>query len=102
MKELRIAADRGGRNTYAIPFADSVYTRVLTGSAETITVPTDAVFAVFSGTDDFWVNNGGTAAIPSADSDSVLTELNPAVREVEAGDVLSLIGNCTVTVSFYK
>lgn len=101
MKRLRISADEAGRNTFAIPFADSVYTRVLAGAAETITVPTGARFAVFSATDDVWVSNGGTAAVPSGDSDTALTELNPAVREVTAGDVLSLIGTCTVTVSFY-
>jgi len=101
MNKMRIAADEAGRNTYAIPFAESVYTRVLAGAAETITVPAGAHFAVFSATDDVWVSNGGTAAVPAADSDTALTELNPTVRVVEPGDVLSLIGTCTVTVSFY-
>lgn len=102
MKDMSIAGDRAGRNTFAIPFADSVYTRVLAGVAESITVPANAHFAVFSATDDVWVSNGGTAAVPADDSDTVLCELNPAVRVVKPGDVLSLIGTCTVTVSFYS
>jgi len=102
MKKMAIASEQGGLNTFAIPFADSVFTRVLAGSAETITVPDGAVFAVFSATADVWVSNGGTAAVPAADSDVALTELNPATRVVAAGDVLSLIGTCTVTVSFYS
>lgn len=102
MKSMFMRTHQAGSPTFAIPFADSVYTRVLAGAAETITVPASARFAVFSATDDVWVSNGGTAAVPVADSDSALTELNPAVRAVEEGDILSLIGTCTVTVSFYS
>lgn len=102
MKSMFMRSHLAGQPTFAIPFADSVYTRVLAGVAKTITVPSGAKYAVFSATADVWVNNGGTAAVPVADSDVALTELNPAVRAVEPGDVLSLIGTCTVVVSFYS
>jgi hypothetical protein len=101
MKSLTIESHQPGGNTFAIEMADSRSQRVLTGTAKTITVPTGARYAVFSATDDVWVNTAATAIIPSGDSDADLSELNPAVRLVTPGQSISVIGNCTVTVGFY-
>jgi len=101
MKDMSIAGDRAGRNTFAIPFPDNVHTRVLTGTAKSITVPVGAAFASFSATADVWVNIAGTAVVASGDSDTELSELNPGVRVVQPGQTISVNGTCTVVVTFY-
>lgn len=104
MKKLKLSNDRFGQTNFAIDPSDTVATRVLTASAaKTVTVPAGATQVVYSATDDFYVNDAGAAAVPSVDSDTGTTELNPTVRNVQAGNTLSVISpySCVVTFSFY-
>lgn len=79
--------------------------RVLAANtAESVTVPAGASFALFAGTADFYVRTGGTAAVPAADiSDGTAPVLNPTARAVTAGDTLSLVSasSCIVTISWH-
>lgn len=90
-----------------VPFSDYVDNVVLTANtAETVTVPDNAKFALFSATANFWVNaNGETAAVPATDTnDGSGCELNPLGRAVSAGDELSIVSaeTCLISISYYK
>jgi len=104
MIPLRISTDRHGNNTNGIPLSDTRAVRVLSaGAGETITVPADASYALFSGTDNFYVDET-SAAVPSSDADTGAPELNPVLRKVSAGDVLGIVAPAaaTVIISFYS
>lgn len=85
---------------------DHIDARVLAANtAEAHTVPTGATHVVFSGTADFYVNYGGTAAVPAADvTNGSASELNPMAREIRGITSLGLISasTCIVTMCFYK
>lgn len=68
-------------------------------TAEDVTVPSGASFALFSATADFIVRLGGTAEFPAADiADGTAGELNPTARAVTPGDTLSVVSNATCTL----
>lgn len=91
--------------------SDTIAVIVLVANAEQhFTIPTGASVAIFSCTGNFYaLSNGQTAAVPGATnvafpSPNTNPELNPAVWDVTAGNVLSVIApaNCTLTVAFYR
>jgi hypothetical protein len=101
--------DINGYNTFGIPFAvDNQFTILSSGVAQNFTVPSnfenwDLVFSFEPGA-KVWVANNTTAAIPTGAFAATASQLNPAVRQVKAGDVISFItDNVTaeVGVSLY-
>ena len=94
-----------GDQTYAIK-QSTVNNYVLVASTNTsVTVPSNAVYAVFASTADIWVRIGGAASVPSVDvTDGTGSELNPIVRRVEPGSTIGVISEYAAKVSivFYK
>ena len=94
------------RNAPAPNFTDHSNTLILTaGVANSITVPDGYYLAFFTTDTDFWATIGGTASIPTVDiTDGTSPELNPVLRRVSPGDVISVISatDAKVQVSFYK
>lgn len=91
----------------ALRYPGYIQARVLAAStAESITVPTNATFVVFSANCDFYVSyDADTAVVPSADvDDGTSNELNPTVRYVGGLTTLSVISAtaCILTASFYR
>jgi hypothetical protein len=91
--------------------SDTVAVLVLVGTTEQhFTIPSSGYVAVFSSTGNFYVlTNGQTAAAPAATSTSfpspnTVPELNPTVLSVVPGNLMSVVGaaSCTVTISFYQ
>jgi hypothetical protein len=81
-----------------------VAARVLGASvAESVTVPTGATYAVFKGTDNFYVNYSGTATVPIDNDTGTANELNPDKRIVDGLTTLSIIsaGTPIITIAFY-
>lgn len=100
--KLRIAAP-GGQNTYAIPISDVIGVAFHDGTAQSITPPAGANYAVFSSTGDFYWREGATAVVPTATGNSGASELNPVVRQISGGSNLSLIAASGITtVAFYE
>lgn len=107
---LEVATDKKSPIN-AIRQSNYIDARVLAaGIAESHTVPTGAVYVIFSAFTStgaqasFWADFNGTAAIPSADiTDGSGCEANPAVRYVKGVTTISLIAPaaCIVTMSFY-
>lgn len=80
--------------------------RVLAVStAESHTIPTGALWVVFSSNCNFYANPNGTAAVPAADvTDGTGSELNPTAWRIEGLTSISLIAPtvCIITMSYYK
>lgn len=84
-----------------------IQARVLAAAvAESITVPTNAAFVVFSANCDFYVSYDSDAAVvPGADvDDGTSNELNPHVRYIGGLTTLSVISptTCVLTAAFYR
>lgn len=108
-----------GVNGFATLFCDTNYTSKLAATtAITVTVPSFAAMglptaneynkflAVFSYEAGavVWVANNATAAVPAGATFAASTsQLNPACKQVKAGDVISMIspGTPNVSVSFF-
>lgn len=95
-------------------YADAIHlpryvdARVLTASnAETVTIPSDADFVVFSGNialADYYVRIGGTAAVPGADiTDGTGSFANPGYAIVERGGTFSVVSPTggVLTMAFF-
>lgn len=113
--------DINGFNGFGINFTDTAYSATLTTSTNTtLTVPSTiglgkqgpatvaqflAIFTFDPGT-SVWVANNATASNPVGASFAITTsELNPAARIVNGGDVLNFFTtgtNVNVSVSFYS
>jgi hypothetical protein len=96
----------GGNISYALRPATCVLARELAANtAESITVPANARFALFSATADIFVNYATTATVPgdTAVSDATASELNPSMRFVSGVTTISVISPeaSVVTVSFW-
>ena len=107
MEKLTIQGGADGYNTFAIRGSTDIYHYHDITTADTITVPAGARFALFSASDDFFARYDGQAAVvPSSDvEDGTGSELNPIVRAVKAGETISIIAAAAatiVTVSFYS
>ena len=113
MTFFSMSRDINGYVGFGLPFSNEKYNTILSsGSAQTLTVPSSSnatyqkVLAVFSFEPGsvVWVSNNETAAVPGSSFASATSELNPAARLVNAGDVLSFITDNTtseVGVTFY-
>lgn len=102
---LVITLDKNANTLFALPRPGYVNSVSLSAStAESITVPNGARFAVFSATGDFYVNYSTTATVPGDVSDGTASELNPSVRDVYGLSSFSVIsaGTPIITVAFYS
>lgn len=81
---------------------------LLSGVADTITVPDGAKVALFSYPDavEIWVKVNDPVAIPAANIvNGTAPELNPEARQVTPGDSLNLISagkDANIMISFYS
>lgn len=74
-------------------------------TSKTVTVPDGAHYAIFSATNDIWVEINGTVAVPSGDvTDGTGSELNPVIRRVNPGDSIGVISEYAtlLSVAFYE
>lgn len=104
MKQLKIEEDPNSYPTFAIPAPDSVNGVALgANTAESITVPSGAKFALFSADTDFFARYTGTATVITDTTDGSGSELNPVIRSLLSSDTISVISenSCLITVSFY-
>ena len=90
---------------FALNAPDYVDSVELTGTSVQLTIPTGALYAVFSGTANFFVEYGTNpvAVVPAGTvSDGSASEANPAVRRVDDIAKVALISaDALVTVAFY-
>ena len=98
---LSFGRDTQGLNAFSSPFSTNTYSATLASGAEsTITVPSNfqnwlAVFCFEPGTIN-WVALNATAAVPAGATFAAnSSELNPSVRNVQAGDVIHVVTNST-------
>lgn len=105
MKPLRYRLDERGQNTYARPPSDTVNARLYGGAAaEVTTIPTNAKFAVFSSTVDFYAKPDAAAAVPTDDvTDGSASEMNPTIWDVEGLSTIGLAVGAAgiVTIAYY-
>lgn len=78
---------------------------LVAATAQAVTIPTGARFALFSCNNDFYVDfQGGTAAVPAANvTNGSAPELNPAVRGIEGLSSFSVISPdaAILTISYF-
>jgi hypothetical protein len=104
MRSLVFAPEANGAATFGRSFSDAVNARALAPStAASITVPTGAVHAVFSATQDFWAKADATPTIPGDVDNGAAAELNPTVMRVQGLATIGVIAEaaCKLTVAFY-
>jgi len=103
--KLSMTRDINGFNAFGIIPSQDIYAGALTANTEQhFTVPSNeqywlAIFT-FSPGANVWVDFTGTATVPSSTAALVNTVLNPAGRQVKAGNVISLITADTTTPWF--
>lgn len=88
----------------APPISDLVYKRtLLADTAVEVVIPTGAHMVSFTTTGVFFVRDGSSITLPTA-NDNDAPECNPVARQVTAGDSISLRSEagCVVFMSFYK
>lgn len=109
MTMLNFGRDVQGYNAYAPAFSVDNKSTILSANIEQhFTVPSDfenwiAVFSFEPGT-SVWVANNQTSNVPSASFADTFSQLNPAARLVNAGDVLSFISpdtTASIGISLY-
>jgi len=104
MKELIQLGDTYDQQTPSVDISNDIYAGPLNaGVAQNITVPTGATTVIFGATGSFWYKEGSNAVIPTTFSVSSV-ELNPTMRTVDAGTVISVISpyNIYLSASFYR
>lgn len=87
-----------------------VVSRVLAAStAETITVPPQARYALFSGDVDCWIDRNTTAVVPAADIENGMSPIFlpggfKELREIDGIKTISVIATIAgiITVEFFK
>lgn len=100
---LDMNSDVRGYNAYAPQFADDNWLTTLSATVEQhFTVPSNyakwiAVFSYEAGANVIVANNH-TAAVATGSLTATFSQLNPATRYVESGDVLSLITGDTTAI----
>lgn len=111
--QFNMTRDINGYNGFGLPFSDQSYNTTLAADAEqTLTVPYTqiagmsgqiAVFSFAPGA-SVWVSLNATATSPSSSFAQTDSELNPAARLVQGGDILHFITSDVsdqIGVSFY-
>lgn len=105
LTSLFMSSDYHGNQSFLRNPPGSMVRRVLAaGTAETITIPTDATKVIFSADADFYVRTDGSdPTVPSAD-DTEVSELNPAGYDLTTVSNLRVISPsaCKITMAFYK
>lgn len=90
----------------ALGYPTYIQSRALAAStAESITVPTDAMYVFFSANCDFYVSyDSDTAVVPGDVDNDTSNELNPTFRYIAGLSSLSVISatTCIITAGFYK
>jgi hypothetical protein len=94
-----------------LPYGDVIFpsqyvnTYVLAaGVVQGITIPADARVAVFTSTNNFYVNWLSTATAPTGNiTDGSASELNPVARDVTGYAAFSMVApaDCIVTIAYY-
>jgi hypothetical protein len=115
MTQFAMTRDVNGYNSFGlVPAANKFNTILAATVAQTFTVPLNtinptnnakwvAIFSVEPGA-SVWFAHNTTATLPSGSVASTVSELNPTVWEVEAGDTISAITNnatAEIGVKFY-
>lgn len=113
MKKIDIKRDVNGVPTWGISFSANRFQGILlSGAEQTLTVPKSpysdypnviAIFSFASGS-SIWVSVNQTCTLPTGSIASSSSELNPAPRIFDAGDVLHFKTNDTSDeygVTFY-
>jgi hypothetical protein len=105
MKRLSVVQDSNKQVASGINAPDYIDARVLAANvAKVHTIPTNAVFVLFSSTSDFYVNYDAAAAVPATDVTSGAgSELNPTLRKIDGLSTIGLIApaTCVVTLCFF-
>jgi hypothetical protein len=105
MKTFNMVRDINGFNGFGLPFSTHKYQCLLYAAIEeTLVVPTTGrseypkILAVFSTDpgDSVWVAVNEVAEVPTGSFSMSTSELNPAARILNQGDVLSFITSDTV------
>ena len=99
---IRLGSD--GTNTLSIPTPDTINGVLLAANvAETITIPSGSVFALFNATANFYAKYTGTATVIVDTVNGTGSELNPTLRTLSPTDTISVISSevCYITVCFY-
>lgn len=103
MTQLNMHSDVRGYNAFAPDFSSDGFTTTLAATVEQhFTVPDSfqnwiAVFSYQSGANVLVANND-TATVAGASFSTTTSQLNPAARHVEAGDILSFITADTTAI----
>jgi hypothetical protein len=74
------------------------------GSPKTVNIPTGARVAMFSATNNYYVNFTGAAAEPAGDIiNGYASELNPVARDVTGYTTFSVVSPaaCILTIAFF-
>ncbi|WP_298333818.1 hypothetical protein [Asticcacaulis sp.] len=106
MRSIVLQGDAMGFPMAIVNVSDHVCClQLIAGQAKQLTVPAGANIALFAATGPFWCRIGGAVTLPTGDiSDGTAPELNPAGRNVEAGQILGLVAPaaCAISISFYR
>ena len=103
--------DINGNTVYGLRQSDAMLSgKLASGVAKTVTVPIGmnvgiAAFSFEPGSSIWIAINNGNAVSPTGDPLATNSELNPSVREVNGGDIISLItsdSTADFSVSFYE
>ena len=87
-----------------LPPSNYILSRAMLATvAESMTVPTDAKYVLFSGVGDFYVNYTTTATVPGDVTNGSASELNPTIRDISGVVTISIVSPADniVTASFY-
>jgi hypothetical protein len=85
-------------------FNDNGDAMVLSAStADSYTVGAGITLLFFNATTDFWASTAGTAVVPTGNvTNGSAAKLNPVMRQVKAGDVISFISESDCIISIEK
>lgn len=101
---LTVRLPNAAAEYFALPPSNYVDAKNLAaGAAETLAIPADAKYAMFSSTGDFFAAYDATATVPGDTADGSAPELNPTMRYINGRRTISVIApaDCKVTVSYY-
>ncbi len=90
---------------FALPPSDHCNSlELVSGQAESVSIPDGAKYALFASTGDFYANYRTDADVPEDVTDGSASELNPTMRYVIGIQNISLVApaDCSVTISYFK
>lgn len=103
---LRINLDVNGKPTYGIFFSVAQQNTDLTPNAEqhfTVPAAVDTIVFAYTPGSSVWVSNSVTATLPTGSFSDTGCQLNPVMRIVKPGEIISVISNTadSVNANFY-